>query len=332
LDINELVLEDRLKFFNTAGPNNPAEHYTLPLRLDFEDIQRLIMQKKYFLIHAPRQTGKSTAIIEIVNKLNKEGKYAVLYVNVESAQVARDDVSMGIASILDVIESQARFHLPDLPCPDREKVKIFQPSQQLLEFLTQWSLSSPKPLVFFIDEADALVGDTLISLLRQLRSGCTNRPRAFPQSVALVGLRDIRDYRIWSAEQKSVISGGSCFNIKAESLRFPDFSQQEINELYQMHTEETGQTFAQSALERVFYWTSGQPWLVNAIAYYVTFENKVIKEKESIETEDIDQAVEALILRRDTHLDVLIDRLAEERVRRVLEPIILSAQRAFVGY
>ena len=54
-------------------------------------------------------------------------------------------------------------------------------------------MNDPKPLVLWIDEIDELVGDTLISVLRQIRAGCANRPAAFPQSVILCGIRDVRD-------------------------------------------------------------------------------------------------------------------------------------------
>ena len=51
-----------------------------------------------------------------------------------------------------------------------------------------------RPLVLLLDEVDSLVGDTLISLLRQIRAGYPDRPHAFPQTVLLCGVRDVRDY------------------------------------------------------------------------------------------------------------------------------------------
>ncbi|TSE23057.1 hypothetical protein [Tepidimonas aquatica] len=75
-------------------------------------------------------------------------------------------------------------------------------------------------------EVDALVGDTLISLLRQIRAGYAQRPQAFPQTVVLCGVRDVRDYRIHSGGG-DIITGGSAFNIKAESLRLGNFSREE---------------------------------------------------------------------------------------------------------
>ena len=108
----------------------------------------------------------------------------------------------------------------------------------------------PKPIILLIDEIDALVGDTLISVLRQLRAGYPKRPSLFPSTVILCGMRAVRDYRIHSDRDKVVITGGSALNIKAESLRLGNFSRQEVEALYQQHAEETGQIFEAGALAK----------------------------------------------------------------------------------
>ena len=57
-----------MRFFNTAGPVNSAIHYCLPPleRLDLPDVLLLIAQQKYFVLHAPRQTGKTTCLLALV--------------------------------------------------------------------------------------------------------------------------------------------------------------------------------------------------------------------------------------------------------------------------
>ena len=133
----------------------------------------------------------------------------------------------------------------------------------------------------------------------------------------------MRDYRIHSDRDKSIITGGSAFNIKAESLRLGDFTQEEVEALYLQHTAETGQTFAAEALSIAWELTRGQPWLVNALAYETCFRMKEGRDrKRPITGEMVTQAKEALILRRETHLDQLGDKLREERVRRVIGPIL----------
>jgi hypothetical protein len=112
----------------------------------------------------------------------------------------------------------------------------------LRSLLETWARSASRPLVLLFEEVDALVGDTLISLLRQIRAGYAQRPAAFPQAVVLCGVRDVRDYRIHTAHHE-IITGGSAFNIKAKSLRLGNFSRAETTALWQQHQMETGQQF-----------------------------------------------------------------------------------------
>ena len=176
-----------------------------------------------------------------------------------------------------------------------------------------------------IDEVDALVGDTLISVLRQLRSEY-DRPHHFPQSAVLCGVRDVRDYQIYSSREGTHVRGGSAFNIKARSLRLGDFSEAELRELLAQHTAELGQAFEDGTTERIWALTCGQPWLVNAPAYEACFDRQAGRDRtQPIRVDAIDQARETLILRRVTHLDQLADKLREERVRRVILPMLAGS-------
>ncbi len=315
-----------MKFFNTAGPVNPEKHYCVERDFDGLDVQELIDQEKYFILHAPRQTGKTTLVQKFVKSLNVQETFKALYVNIEPAQAARNNTPEGLRCILEQFRNAiaATFGDNDPAIPYLNKIikNLIVSFSALESFLQFWAKESEKPLVIFIDEIVALIGDTLISTLRQIRAGyMKDRPQYFPQSICLVGVRDVRDYRIWSHEKQAIILGGSAFNIKAESLRLPDFNQKQVRDLYVQHTTETGQTFTNEAVEHAFYLTQGQPWLVNALAYEACFRD--IKDRNTpITKEIIGQAKETLILRRDTHLDSLIDRLKEDRVRRVIDPII----------
>lgn len=314
-------------FFNTAGPIKPSLHYYVDSkkRWNFEEVLNLIAQEKYFILHAPRQTGKTSALLALVEYLNNSGKYEAIYANIEASQAAREDVSRGIRAVLVEIASGMSFFLKDSFLSENW-LAVFEksgPDKALTELLTLWTQKSKKPTVLFLDETDALIGDTLISLLRQIRSGYNKRPTAFPISIILCGVRDVRDYRIHSAKTKEIITGGSAFNIKAESLRLENFTKAHIQDLYEQHTKATGQTFEEGVLDLVWHYTEGQPWLVNALAYEATYNMKETKDRNrTITVETIKTAKERLILRRDTHLDQLVDKLQEPRVRRVIEPML----------
>ena len=316
-----------MRFFNTEGPVVPEDHYGLPplQRWDLEEILALIDRKKYFLLHAPRQTGKTTCLLALADHLNREGRYRALYANIETAQAARERVEMAMAGIVQTLANSARWRLRDDGVESLARQVLSEPVAivMLETFLTRWCEQSPLPIVLLLDEVDALVGDTLISLLRQLRAGYPQRPHRFPQTVILCGVRDLRDYRIHASSESAPITGGSAFNIKAESLRLGDFNAAEVMALLRQHTAETGQVFAPEALDAVWALTLGQPWLVNALAYETCFRMREGRDRSRpITVALVEQAKENLILRRVTHLDQLAYKLREARVRRVIEPML----------
>ena len=319
------------RFFNTAGPNQPDDSYTLdPLsRFDLGEILTLIRQKRYFVLHAPRQTGKTSCMLALRDYLNAHDDYIAVYVNVEGGQAARNEVARVIGATCDLLAEEMRGIIgSDLSLSIREEVRSQQTDSMLSTFLRRMTEAMPKPLVLFIDEIDALVGDSLVSVLRQIRAGYANRPASFPQSIVLCGVRDVRDYRIVLSNQ-DIITGGSAFNIKAKSLRLGNFTQEEIRELYGQHTAETGQRFDEGCFPLVWEATEGQPWLVNALANEVTYEMKENRDRSVVITpEMMYRAQERIIYRRDTHIDILIDKLREPRVRRVIEPILAGTDEA----
>ena len=315
------------RFFNTAGPNIPEDNYTIdPLtRFDLEEVLTLIRQKRYFVLHAPRQTGKTSCMLALRDYLNKEDDYIAVYANVEGGQASRNDSQSVVKSTVDTLAEQFRGVVGnDLPLQIRDEVQQVGKDSMLSTYLRRLSENLPKPIVLIIDEIDALVGDSLVAILRQIRSGYADRPKAFPQTIILCGVRDVRDYRIVLSNQ-DIITGGSAFNIKTESLRLGNFSKEEIHELYMQHTDETGQVFDDACFPMIWNATEGQPWLVNALGREVTYKMRENRNRSvRIIPEMIDKAIENLIYRRDTHIDILIDKLEEPRVRRVIEPMLAN--------
>ena len=316
------------KFFNTAGPIKQDIHYNVnPLiRFDLEEIEQLIFQQKYFILHAPRQTGKTSCLLALRDYLNEQGNYIAVYANVEAGQAARNNVREVILSTMSTIAERTSIVLNnDLAIRiSKELARSEDVSSLLTTFFNRLCSALPKPFVLFIDEIDALVGDSLVSVLRQIRAGYDQRPQLFPISIVLCGVRDVRDYRIVLSNQ-DIITGGSAFNIKAESLRLGNFSKEEIHDLYMQHTEATGQVFDEACFPMIWEATEGQPWLVNALGYEVTMKMKENRDRSiRIIPEMIYRAQERIIYRRDTHIDILIDKLREERVRNVIAPILAN--------
>jgi hypothetical protein len=309
-----------LRRFNTAGPCDPADHYMVPPESRLPGLRRLIDEKSYFVAHAPRQAGKTTLFRSLAGDLNREGRFIALIASCEVAQAAGGDVERGIAALLEAIRQAAlEQRLPLRARPPRPDTRV--PAEvRLQDLLARWARRCPLPIVLFLDEIDSLLGGVLISVLRQLRTGYAGRPGSFPWCVALIGLRDVRDYRLEVRPDEETLGTSSPFNIKVESLTVPDFSAAEVAALYGQHTAETGQVFTPEALALAFELTGGQPWLTNALArQVVTVEAP--DPATPITAVQIERAKEILVQRRDTHL-ALVGLLRQPRVRRVIEPIL----------
>ena len=321
-----------MRTFNTEGPVVTEDHYCIPPleRIDLDTVLGLVRDKKYFVLHAPRQTGKTSALLALRDLLNggAAGDYRCVYANVEAGQAMRENVAEGLRTVLAQLAFRASVTLHDETLENLWPALLERvgPGQALHQALARWSMADPRPLVLLIDEIDALVGDTLLSVLRQLRTGYDQRPAAFPHSIVLCGVRDVRDYRIHSSAEDRLVLGGSAFNIKAKSLRLGDFSEREVRDLLAQHTAATGQAFTEEALRLILVRTAGQPWLVNALCREACFDDKAGRDRSRPITEQaILEAQERLILRRDTHIDDLANKLREERVRRVIEPILAGS-------
>jgi len=307
------------KFFNTAGACQPERHYTVDSLPRLSGIRELIDDAHYFIIHAPRQTGKTTYLYALMHQLNQEGQYTALTVNIQAAASGRDPQdAMRIVAL--AIVQQAKLHLPNLEQPP--VVNEVSVQMGLQGYLTQWATQNPKPVVLFIDEADSLMDDLFLALLRQLRAGFEARPTGFPQAIALVGLRDVRDYKIRLRPDRASLGTGSPFNVKTKSLFMLGFTPAEVHSLLDQHTQETGQSFSSEVIQEIYRLTQGQPWLTNALANQIVSEVLRNDYSQLITLAHVVQAKEELIQRRDTHLDSLIDKLREPEVRRVAEAII----------
>jgi hypothetical protein len=306
------------RFFNTAGPNNPAWHYTLPILARLPDVRELIDQRLYFVLHAPRQVGKTTALLELGRELTAGGSYVSVLLTMEPGAAFPDDPGAAELAILRTWRDLARAWLPaELAPPAWPEADA---GSRIGAALAAWAQAAPRPLVLFLDEIDALRDETLISVLRQIRGGYPTRPAHFPSSLALIGLRDVRDYKVASGSDGR-LGTASPFNIKAESITMRSFTEEEVAALYAQHTGETGQAFTPAAVKRAFDLTWGQPWLVNALARQLT--QVIVKDHAQPITEThVEEAKDILIRRQDTHLDSLVDKLREPRVKAIMEPML----------
>ena len=308
-----------LHFFNTTGPCDPDYHYMLPPedRLVGAQLHRYIKNRLYWVLHAPRQTGKTTFLQNWMREINNGGEALACYVSVERCQGVAE-ASRSMPAIYGAIIKYAKDF--GLPVP---KMETGSPLNILDEVLCRWAeLVAPKPLIVLFDEVDVLVGETMISFLRQLRGGFASRGVGkFPVSIALVGMRDLKDY-ITASKDGVAPNPGSPFNIKADSAVLSNFNKEDIVHLFAQRTAENGQQITREALDYVFEQSNGQPWIVNNLFMRATLRILDEDSTETVELKHIVEAREQMIMARETHLDALAFRLEEPGIRDVIEPIL----------
>ena len=292
-------------------------------------VLQLIEERKYFTLHAGRQTGKTTSLMWLAAHLNASGRWRALWVDLETAR-EQPDPAVALPAILEAIDRTLRLQHADLARPDANEIEavLGKLTTALLDYLARLTASDELPLVLLFDEADGLVGSAMVAFLTQLRHGYIARSQApFPSSVVLVGQRQVRDYVLGTEDRRvlSWLGTTSPFNITAEATTLGPFTRAEVGELLAQHTAATGQRFEPEAVARIWELGQGHPWLTNALAAQIV--GRDVKDRGiPITALHVESAKETIILERRSHIDSLVARLREPRVRRILEPMLLGTR------
>ena len=317
-----------VRFFNTTGPCNPCDHYMLPPadRLVGAQLHRYIRDSLYWVLHAPRQTGKTTFLQSWAREINGDGEAVACYVSVEACQGMsnRAEAMITINKSICASAKNQGLPVPELPF-DQTEFLLYRTMQKWAE------LVAPKPLVVLIDEADVLEGDPLIGFLRQLRNGFAQRGAGkFPVSIALVGMRDLKDY-ITAAKGGVAPNPGSPFNIKEDSATISNFTRDNVESLFAQRTRETGQAIRDDALDYVYEQSRGQPWIVNSLFKRATMRVLDEASAETVTLAHVKEAREQMVLARETHLDALGVRLRDPKIKYVIESILVGNSDPSIG-
>ncbi len=321
------------KFFNIAGPCNPADHYMLSATERLPEVVSLICKKQYFVIHAQRQCGKTTALLALRNEINSGSERVAMYCSLEAAEGVADP-EKGIPIVYSLILNAAGQIDSLAGCPVRSIApsgidRAMMAAGGVSGLLSELSKFAGKPLVVLFDEVDCLCDATLVAFLRQLRDGAISKTKGvdFPSSIALVGMRNIRDYKAKVRPDHESLGSASPFNVLTKAMTLRTFTDAEVAALYAQHTAATGQVFEPDAVRLACEYTCGQPYLVNALARWCVEEIHRDDYSKPVTAADMHEAKEKIIRERGTHLDSLMERMKEPRVRRIVEPVMLGDDR-----
>ena len=282
-----------MRYFNTSGPNIPAEHYTLP-RLDWiAKGKKLVHNKRYFTIWAPRQTGKSTYFRFLAEHLKEEG-YRVCHVNFENYKdESKEDFLVHLNNSL-TEQWAIEFNHTSI-------AGVFQQIDRL----------KTEKCVLIIDEVEGINPAFFGQFLHSIRNLYHSRENHALKSVILVGVSNIVGV---------IKDNASPFNI-ADNLNIPYFTDEETLELLNQHERETGQLFAPSVKAKISEITANQPGLVNGFAAKLIDNNpdkSILDYEDYIAVEDdylrfsIDKNVSNIINKGEKHRAFIENLLFKE--------------------
>ena len=307
--------------FNTAHANRPEEHYTLPPlgRLP-PDVRDLVDDGYYFVLHAPRQSGKTTSMLALAELLRQDGRYAVVFASVESGRVQTTEAGIVNAVVRSLVLGARDQVRPDEQPPAEDAGDVADPGGRLYTFLKAWAKQCPRPLVLILDEIDCLHNEGLVSVLSQFRMGYAERPKAFPHSIAFVGRRDVSRHSPSEGEPAPVQSFMP-FNIIRDSISLRPFDRTDIVALVNQHTAAAGHVFAPVAIDLMLTLTAGQPSLVNCLAAMATQAEPA---GNLIDVQQITAAKDSFVRAPLGHIDVIQAVRQDDRVRRFLTLLTAS--------
>ncbi len=313
--------------FNTAGPCIPGEHYMLPPERRLGRVLELVDDRKYFTLQSGRQTGKTTSAQWLAEHYNAGDRYRAIWVDIQEAR-EEPDPAAAFRNVVQALDRAVRTWIGDVGLPTGAARSLEDPQGVVSRYLEDLSARCPRPLVVLIDEADSLVGPAMVSFLTQLRRGYLGRQKSpFPHSVALIGARAVRDYVFTQKERRAVswLGSASPFNITAEATSLGPFTRDEVEELLLQHTTATGQRFEPEAIAAIYELSQGHPWLVNALADQIV-DRDLPDRAAPVTAAHVEAAKETIILERRTHIDSLVAKLREPRVRRIIDPMLAGGQ------
>lgn len=300
------------KKFNVTGICFPDEHYMADVSEKLEQTRRMVEAGEYFIINRPRQYGKTTMLYVLANALRNSGEYIVFNMSFEGIgdAVFREETDFSQGFIRQLAK-YAQVSAPDLV----EWLRGLAPDTTSLEMvsgvISELVRKGGKRVVLMIDEVDKSSNNQLfISFLGMLRNKYLER-KTFPtfHSVVLAGVHDVKSLKL-KIRPESEQKYNSPWNIAADFTVDMNLHPHEIKPMLDEYAADKGVKMDTGHIaERLFYYTSGYPFLVSRLCKML--DEDIMPRKSTMEwtDEDLIAAVQRLISESNTNFDSLAKNL-----------------------
>jgi hypothetical protein len=305
------------KKFNITGLCLPAKHYMADISEKLAQVLALVEEGEYFAISRPRQYGKTTMLTSIARALQQSEQYLVFSISFEGLGSTEFSSSKEFcAAFLHLLERQAKSQqLVELADFLRQAGAHTERFIALSGVITDLVDLAAKRVVLLVDEVDKSSNNQLfLDFLGLLRHKFLNRdnPADYTfHSVVLAGVHDVKTLKAKLRVDEEA-KQNSPWNIAAEFKVVMSLLPHEIVPMLEDYAQERGVNLDAPALaERLYYYTSGYPFLVSALCKIVDEEMLPERADKNWHLGDIDEAARRLIhsIRSNTNFDSLIKNL-----------------------
>lgn len=302
------------KEFNTTGNCFEQEHYMMDDSRRFASIFELVERGKYFVINRPRQYGKTTMLRALERYLPQKDYVAISmnFQGIDESWTVSDEAfaKMFFEQLYNFFE----YRYEELANFIASQRVLITSMNELSRFITRLMMKLNKKVVLLIDEVDASSNyDPFLSLLATLRTKYLNRDkpehRTF-HSIVLAGVHDIKSLK-FKLRNPEDTQTNSPWNIAVDFKVVMEFYPNEIAYMLRQYSEAEGVTMDVEAIsERLYYHTSGYPFLVSKLCKNIAEDILPTKENKTEWTlEDVEESVQLLLKENNTNFDSLIKNL-----------------------
>ena len=304
--------ENMAKEFNITGTCFPEDHYMADVSKKMGQIYKMVDKGNYFIINRPRQYGKTTALQTITDFYRKNNDYLVFYISFEGIGDAifeeENRFALGFVSLLARHIKSADLALSEWLSENMVGIKDFNGVSDLI---TAFANKTSKKLLLIIDEVDKSSNNQLfVSFLAMLRNKYLARKeqKTF-HSVVLAGLHDVKSLKL-KLRPDDEKKYNSPWNIAAEFKVDMNLYPDEIKFMLDDYVSETGVKMdTESISNRLFYYTSGYPFLVSKLCKVVDEDILPTKTIQEWTYDDLEKAVQILVFENNTNFESLIKNI-----------------------
>ena len=319
------------KEFNITGNCRPAKHYMADVSKKLAETFSMVKKGKYFIINRPRQYGKTTTLYTIARTLRNTDAYIVFNISFEGiGDTIFEQEKSFVQGFLRFLGRDAGIHTPYLKDWLMETSPQMESLDTLSNAITELCNKTDKNVILLIDEVDKSSNNQLfVSFLAMLRNKYLAQEdvKTF-HSIVLAGVHDVKSLKLKIRPDEEA-KLNSPWNIATDFTVDMNLHPFEIKPMLDEYAADKGVKMdTQQIAEKLFYYTSGYPFLVSKLCKMLDENAVPTKIPQHWVEEDLETAVRQLVKENNTNFESLIKNLENNKeLYNYIYKIVIDSER-----